>query len=93
MQGCRGYLLSILGITQWCADQMVVVSRIEGKRPKFPPLIGLGQRSLADYASRVYHTYVKTCVMWVSTKIIFEQSLQIKYETMGTRRMSVIVVS
>ena len=39
----RGYPLSNLGITQWCADQMVVVGKIEGKRPKFPPLIGVGQ--------------------------------------------------
>ena len=47
--------MSNLGITQRCADQMVVVGKIEGKRPKFPPLIGLGQVNkiaAADHTSR-----------------------------------------
>jgi hypothetical protein len=42
MQGVsRGYPSSNLGITQRRADQMVVVRKIEGQRPKFPPVIGL----------------------------------------------------
>ena len=41
----KGYQSSNLGITQRCADQMVVVGKIEGKRPNFLPLIGLGQQT------------------------------------------------
>lgn len=50
MQGVSGgYLLSNPGVTQRCADQVVVVREIEAQRPKFLPVIGLGQQPREDY--------------------------------------------
>jgi hypothetical protein len=67
MQGVSsGYLLSNLGTTQRYADQMVVVGKGEGKRPKFLPVIGLGQQAREDFTARLsgYRLTVYPGVIW-----------------------------
>ena len=99
----KGYQLSNLGITQRCADQMVVVGKIEGKRPKFLPLIGLGQqprkRSPIMHHDPGFRSSVCTPLRYhwfdvdMFTKITFERNPHAKYENASTQKESLIIVA